>query len=112
MDLDQSQLAALTDQEKQELEIWEEFISSRGYAQFQKLILQELDNVTPSINNASTWDQYNYARGMRDAYSLAANIEAVIEHQLQSMTEDRLETSQAIREDDNPVEVNLEAGAY
>lgn len=112
MNLEQGTIAALTNEEKQELELWTELIESRGFNQLRELMEQEAQSNRDIIENAANWDQYVYARGKRDAIDILLNLQEIIEYRLSQMADERIESQRKQDEAVNPTEIDLDAGAY
>lgn len=87
MDIPQEVLGIMTDQDKQEYEIWQELLNSRGY----KLLLEFLEDgaeaVDAVIQNAHSWDAYVFARGQKDGLYRTLNLEAILDAKIESLAE-------------------------
>lgn len=108
MDLSQDVLAALGTDDKQELEIWEELLASRGFDLLVRYLKTNSESNDAAINNAANWDGYCYARGARDAFSLVLNLEEMLTHRLNQKAEELTEESDDALEDEiDEISVNL-----
>lgn len=106
MDLSEDILANLTQEDKQELEIWTELLESRGFELLRRFLQGNYDSNEQVIANAPTWDSYVYARGSRDALSLVLNLKEILEHRLTTAAEEQAE----ITEDDTYDEISVNLG--
>lgn len=108
MHLDQDVLKALSPEDKQELEIWEELIASRGYEQLRLLLSQQKESMEAIIQTAQNWDQYLYARGSRDGLNLVLNLEAILEDKLKAKAHEVEEIDEDLSEEYDEISVNLD----
>ena len=109
MQIDDTVHASLTDADKQELEIWQELLDSRGFAQLQKMLAEQSESIQQVIANANNWDAYVYARGQRDSLSLVTNLEAILEHKVNSIAETMQdEAEQSLSDTIDELSVNLD----
>ena len=93
-DLSQETLAALSTDDKQELEIWTELLESRGYKQLLLFLEGNFNSISTVIDNANNWDEYMYARGSRDALSLVLNLETILASRMELVAEAKIEADQ------------------
>jgi len=109
MDLSQDILAALTPEDKQELEIWEELLASRGYDLLVRFLTGNAESVAAIIENANNWDQYVYARGSRDALNLVLNLEEILAARLTQTAEENVEVAEdpTLDQEFDEISVNL-----
>ena len=113
-DLSQEVLAALTTDDKQELEIWTELLESRGYRQLLLFLEGNFNSVKAVIENANSWDEYLYSRGGRDALNLVLNLETILATRMELVAEakieaEEVETTFADEIDEISVNLGLEA---
>lgn len=112
MDLAQEHLGVLTDAEKQEIEIWEELMASRGFEQLLRFLTPQQESVDATLANSATWDQYNYTRGFRDGLAQVLNLRNILEWKLEQVAVERMEE---LEERSDPISgdmsVNLDVGS-
>lgn len=108
MDLSESILGALSQDDKQELEIWNELLDSRGFNLLTRFLQGNADSNATVIENAATWDQYNYSRGARDALGLVLNLQEILEARLTQTAEDTI--AEQSLEDDTFDEISVNLG--
>ena len=108
MQINESVHAALTDADKQELEIWEELLDSRGFAQLTQMLQEQMQSIQVGIEDAPNWDSYVYRRGQRDAYNVVLNLEALLEAKVESIAESLEEERQeSLDQEHDEISVNL-----
>lgn len=86
MQIDNSIHLKLTDEEKQEFEIWQELLESRGYKALTQFLQGQYDSLHAVIQNPNSWDEHVYARGQRDGLNLVLNLEAILEARVQELS--------------------------
>lgn len=76
-------LKHLSEKDRQELILWEGLFQNPGF----KLLLQKLGEqygaTAAVLENAPSWDSYNYSRGARDALLSVLNLESSLEFIIQ-----------------------------
>jgi hypothetical protein len=88
MDIPQSVLASLTDQDKQEYEIWQELLNSRGFLLLTEFLKDGAESTKAVIDNANNWDAYVFARGQRDGLDRVLNLQAILDAKIESIAEE------------------------
>lgn len=86
MEIDNTTHLNLSDAEKQEFEIWNELLESRGYAALVEFLSGSYESIYATLQNPSSWDQHVYARGQRDALNLVLNLEGILEARIQELS--------------------------
>jgi len=107
MHIDQDAARILTDGEKQEYEVWQELLDSRGYKLLKEFLAESQVTTTSIIEHAGSWDQYLHARGQRDGLDLVLNLEALLESRIQSLVDIRTEERETASREYDELEVNL-----
>lgn len=107
MDLSQDVLAALSAEDKQELEIWTELLESRGFDLLTRYLEGNAESNAQVIENAASWDAYVYARGARDALGLVLNLKEILESRLTQAAEERIEETTLDDDTFDEISVNL-----
>jgi hypothetical protein len=111
MQIPQQVLGSLTDTDKQEYEIWQELLNSRGYRLLVDFLSEQQASTQSVIDNANTWDAYVYARGQRDGLGNVLNLEAILEAKIEQVAEELEEIAEEESDtvsDDLSVNLNLE----
>lgn len=107
MNLSQDTLAMLSPEDKQELEIWNELLSSRGFELLIRYLQGNAESNAQVIENAANWDGYVYARGARDALNLVLNLQEILEARLNQTAEENVDLLEEDAEDYDEIAVNL-----
>ncbi len=107
MFIDEESLGLLTDQDKEEFAIWEELLSSRGFALLKEFLEVRAESANSVIENAVSWEHYQYNRGGRDALALVLNLETTLEQKVQSMVDERREVIAEQEDSVSDIEINL-----
>jgi hypothetical protein len=108
MHINQDALGILSDADKQEFEVWQELLSSRGYKLLTEFLSEQQGGNQNVLENAANWDAYVYARGQRDALNSVLNLEQILEGKIQSIVDDHVDESLLHESNEySDLEVNL-----
>lgn len=91
MNLDGDVLRHLSDAEKQYVAHVDEVFNSAGWNLIRQDLAEENEIIRQTIDNARTWDEYNYARGARDVYNYFMNTEGRTEDEFRRRAAERAE---------------------
>lgn len=86
MQIDNTTHLKLSDEEKEEFEIWVELLESRGYKALVQFLSGQYESLHSVIQNPNSWDEHVYARGQRDGLNLVLNLEAILEARVQELS--------------------------
>lgn len=86
MQIDSNIHKKLSDSEKEEFEIWNELLESRGYEALVQFLSGQYESLHAVIQNPNSWDEHLYARGHRDGLNLVLNLEAILEARIQELS--------------------------
>jgi hypothetical protein len=106
MQIPQEVLGTLSDTDKQEYEIWQELLNSRGYALLVDFLKDTSESNQGVINNANSWDAYVYARGQRDGLGQVLNLELILNAKVESIAEELAEIAEQESSVED-IEINL-----
>jgi hypothetical protein len=107
MHITQDALGLLTETEKQEFEIWQELIDSRGYRQLIEYLQGHQKAVSLGIDHAPSWEDYLYNRGQRDAFNVVIQLPEILEAQIAAKQEAVEEAALEPEDEYDEVAVNL-----
>lgn len=108
MHIEESILGILSDTDKQEFEVWQELLNSRGYKLLTEFLVEQDVGIQSTIENAANWDAYVFARGQRNVTSTILQLESILQSKIQTIVDDHV--SEVLEDDPNEfdeLEVNL-----
>jgi len=85
----------LTDSEKETFGKLQSTLGSPGWAIILQDITEKLEGLAGVLDNAQSWDQYNYARGLRDGLVQVINIPDRLNLEFAQAVQERAESEEA-----------------
>lgn len=108
MHIEEKALGILSDTDKQEFEVWQELLNSRGYKLLIEFLTEQDNSVQAVLENAANWDAYVFARGQRAAVGLVLGLETLLEARIEGIVDQHVESEVlADANEYSDLEVNL-----
>ncbi len=96
--MDMNLLNALPDALKERFNQLEAVLNSPGWKAIVEDLQEQLETANTTINNASSWDNYTYARGFRDALLQTIEIDKRIEADFTAVAEEQVAEAEVVQE--------------